>query len=77
MLRRPRFAVIFVSGYLLVYTVFLAVGNPLLTDIAIVQLFFSPLLVTWMAYTIVRYGKYREELNDNRSEPRGWLPLRD
>ena len=59
MFRRPRFAVIFVSGYLLVYTVFLAAGSPILTDIAIVQLFFSPLLVTWMAYTIVRYGKYR------------------
>ena len=77
MLRRPRFAVLFVSGYLLLYTVFLSLGNPILTEIAIVQLFFSPLFVTWMAYIIVRYGKYREELNDNRSEPRSWLPLQD
>jgi len=58
MLRQPKFSVIFVSAYLLLYAVFLTGGNDQLTQIASYQLLFSPLLLVWMIFTVIRYGKY-------------------
>ncbi|HMI64377.1 MAG TPA: hypothetical protein VK518_25845 [Puia sp.] len=56
MLRRPAFSAWFVSSYLLIYIIFLASGNSLLLGIAEIMLFFSPLLIIAMVYSIIRYG---------------------
>jgi hypothetical protein len=56
MLRRPAFATWFVSIYLLIYVLFLFDGSNTLWQIADGMLLFSPLLIVWMAYTIIRYG---------------------
>ena len=59
MLRNPAFATTFVTVYLVIYTVLFHTGaseNTLTILFAI-----SPLLVTWMAITILKYGKYSGE----------------
>jgi hypothetical protein len=58
MFRHPIFAAWFVSGYLLAYTVMLATGNKTLQAVAEVILLFSPLFVLWMAYSVIRYGRF-------------------
>lgn len=58
MLRQPKFSVIFVTSYLVLYAIFLAGGNDRLTLIAGYQLLFSPLLLVWMIFTVIRYGKF-------------------
>lgn len=58
MLYHPKFSVIFVTAYLLLYAIFLTVGNERLIHIARYQLLFSPLLLVWMTLTVIRYGKF-------------------
>lgn len=58
MFRHPKFSVILVTAYLLVYAIFLTVGNDRLILIARYQLLFSPLLLGWMVYTVIRYGTF-------------------
>jgi hypothetical protein len=58
MLRQPKFSVIFVTAYLVLYAIFLTCGNNRLILIADYQLLFSPLLLVWMAFTVIRYGKF-------------------
>jgi hypothetical protein len=58
MFRHPIFAAWFVSIYLLVYTLLLATGSKTLWAIAEVMLLFSPLLVLWLAYSVIRYGQF-------------------
>jgi hypothetical protein len=58
MFRSPVFATCLVSGYLLIYTVMLATGNKALQAIAEVMLLFSPVLLLWMAYSVIRHGKF-------------------
>lgn len=56
MLKDPAFATTFVTVYLVIYTVLFHTGaseNTLTILFAI-----SPLLVIWMAITILKYGKY-------------------
>jgi hypothetical protein len=56
MLRSAAFATTFVTLYLVIYTVLFHTG----TSSAITSFMFtaSPFLVIWMAYTIMKYGKY-------------------
>jgi hypothetical protein len=58
MFRQPKFSVIFVTGYLLLYAIFLIGGNDRLILIAGYQLLFSPLLLVWMIFTVIRYGEF-------------------
>jgi hypothetical protein len=58
MLRQPKFSVIFVTAYLVLYAIFLTGGNERLILIARYQLLFSPLLLVWMTFTVIRYGKF-------------------
>lgn len=58
MLRRPSFATGFVSGYLLIYLVLLLQNNQTLHQVACIQLLLSPLLLIWLAYTVIRYGRF-------------------
>jgi hypothetical protein len=65
MLRQPNFSVIFVTAYLLLYLIFLTGGNDRLILMASYQLLFSPLLLVWMTFTVIRYGKFSgRELKD-------------
>ncbi|HTQ28759.1 MAG TPA: hypothetical protein VMI35_11545 [Puia sp.] len=57
MFRHPVFATIFVSLYLLAYCVLMVFGDlPWLTAILFLL---SPFFVIWMAYTIMRHGRYQ------------------
>ena len=58
MLRNSSFAAWLVTAYLVVYIILLWSGIPLLRQIAFGMFLCSPVLVVWMAYTIVRYGHY-------------------
>lgn len=58
MFRRPVLSVAFVSGYLVVYTILLFSGRAALQQISLIMLFFSPLLLARMVYTVIRYGHY-------------------
>lgn len=56
MLRNPKFATIFVTVYLLVYCILFGQDAPL--EVLFALFVFSPFLVIWMAYTILRYDTY-------------------
>ena len=63
MLRSAAFATTFVTLYLVIYTVLFHTG----ASSAITSYMFaaSPFLVVWMAFTIMKYGKYSgPELDD-------------
>ena len=63
MFRKPIFAVIVVSIILLVYCVLLSTNTPLSLSYFIFSI--SPLLVIWVAYTVLRFGIYEgSELNE-------------
>jgi hypothetical protein len=55
-MKRHQFATLFVSLYLLVYTVLFHAGAPL--QVLGVMFLISPFLVLWMVYSILRYGTY-------------------
>lgn len=61
MMRNPKFATWVVSGYLVVYCVLLGLGTGFWRAIAVQMFFFSPVFVGWMAYTIVRFGRFTGE----------------
>lgn len=64
MLRKPSFAVIIASLYLVAYYVMHSVGG----DYRYVIWMFmgAPFVLGWMAYVIIRYGKYNgAELKEN------------
>lgn len=56
MLRNDIFFVSFVTFYVFIYCVLLQFESTL--SFAIGMLLFSPLLIFWMVYTILKYGKY-------------------
>ena len=65
MLRSATFATTFVTLYLVIYTILFHTG----ASSAITSCMFaaSPFLVIWMAYTILKYGKYSgPELEENQ-----------
>ena len=56
MLRNGKFAVGFVTVYLLVYIELLQFENMEIYGFA--MLLFAPFLICWMVYTVLKYGKY-------------------
>jgi hypothetical protein len=66
MVRNPTFAASFVTLYLVIYTVLFQTGasSAILTGMFAV----SPLLVIWMAITIMKYGKYSGRELDEQEE---------
>lgn len=55
MLKSPRFALWFVSLFLLVYTAGASAGMPY--GIVTFMFLLSPVLVLWLVYSVLRYGK--------------------
>jgi hypothetical protein len=63
MLRKPSFAVIIASLYLLTYYVIFQFGQ----DFRVLLWMFigAPFMLGWLAYIIIRFGKYEgRELNE-------------
>jgi hypothetical protein len=56
MLRNPVLATVSSTCYLTIYVILLSVEK--YWDIAFSMFLFSPVVVIWLVYTIVRYGKY-------------------
>ncbi|MDO9188115.1 MAG: hypothetical protein Q7W13_19065 [Bacteroidia bacterium] len=56
MLRNDTFSIVFVTLYVFIYCVLLQFESTL--SFAIGMLLFSPFLIFWMVYTILKYGKY-------------------
>ena len=56
MYKNPFFAAVFATVYLLVYVIFLEMD--FLPNVTAVLFFFSPALLVWLAYTVIRHGKY-------------------
>ncbi len=56
MFKNPIFAAVFATVYLLLYVILLQME--ILSNITSVLFFFSPALLAWLAYTVIRHGKY-------------------
>ena len=61
MFKNPTFAALFSSAYLVIFTILVALGY---SDTASVLLFLMPLLVVWLVYIVLRYGKASERTFD-------------
>jgi len=57
-MKNYKFATVFVTLYLVVYTVLLRLVVSL--SIPLFMFSISPFLVVWMAYTILKYSPYNE-----------------
>jgi hypothetical protein len=55
-LRKPLFATVFVTLFLVIYHIFFQWGMP--QDVLIGMFIFSPFLMIWMVVTILKHGKY-------------------
>lgn len=63
-MKNYKFSTIFVTLYLIVYTILLRLEVSL--SIPLFMFSLSPLLVAWMAYTILKYAPYNgRELKEN------------
>jgi uncharacterized protein YacL len=63
-MKNYQFSTAFVTLYLIVYTIMLRLEVSL--NVSLFMFSISPLLVIWMAYTILKYGRYNgRELNEN------------
>ena len=63
-MNRSTFAIIFSSLYLLLFLVAVQLGYSTLTWILFL---FSPLNILYLAYSVIRYGKYTgKELKENQ-----------
>lgn len=58
MLKNPTFSIWIVSIYLVVHLILLTTG--LTVPIMLISLILSPILVIWMVFTILKYGKFRK-----------------
>lgn len=56
MLKNASFSIIFTTAYLLIYCIFLQVQH--LQGLAVGMFLFSPFVLCWMVYVILRYGRY-------------------
>ncbi|MPR33385.1 hypothetical protein [Salmonirosea aquatica] len=54
MLKNPTFAAVFSTAYLLLFVVLIAVGQ---AGVGTLLFIFSPLLIIWLVYVVLRYGK--------------------
>lgn len=57
MYKQSSFAVVFATVYLLIYVLFLQLN--ILSNVTAVLFFFSPAVLVWLAYTVIRYGTYK------------------
>ncbi|MCU0340431.1 MAG: hypothetical protein MUE30_11150 [Spirosomaceae bacterium] len=55
MFKNPTFAAVFTTAYLFVYTIVTVNGWAPNTSLAL--FLFSPVLVLWLVYTVLRYGE--------------------
>ena len=63
MLRKPSFAVTVASLYLVVYLMFFHRSD---FNAVLAMFLAAPAVLIWMAYTIIRYGKFEgKELQEN------------
>lgn len=63
-MRRPTFSVSFATTYLVVYLLLFKLNAS--HDLIFGMFFFSPVVVGWMLYTILKHGRYEgPELNAN------------
>ncbi|GEO11566.1 hypothetical protein [Segetibacter aerophilus] len=63
-MKNYKFSTVFVTLYLIVYTIMLRLEVSL--SVSLFMFSISPILVIWMAYTIVRYASYNgRELKEN------------
>jgi hypothetical protein len=75
-MKNHKLSTVFVTAYLVIYTFLFQAGAPL--DVLAWMFVLSPFLVIWMAYTILRYGKYDDrELRENeewgyQDKPLNW-----
>lgn len=54
MLKNPTFAALFSTAYLIAFSILVALGY---ADIGAAMFIFSPLLVIWLVYIVLRYGE--------------------
>jgi hypothetical protein len=72
MLKKPAFAVVFVTAYLVLYYVLFYAGAS--EDIITTMFAASPVLVVWMAITIIKHGKYSgDKLDKNEWGYQDWF----
>lgn len=57
MFKHPAFATVAATLYLLCYVIFLQMN--FLPNVTAVLFSGSPALLLWLAYTVIRYGKYK------------------
>lgn len=57
MTSKSSFAIISASVYLLFYLIFLQIN--FLTNAASILFAFSPVLLTWLTITVIKYGTYK------------------
>ena len=63
MLRSSAFAITAGSLYFLLYLIL--IFSNVSPNLVVIMFTFSPFIIVWMAYTIIRYGKYTgEELKE-------------
>jgi hypothetical protein len=63
MIKNTNFAISFCSLYLLTFLILLHLG---MERAVWIMFFFSPLILIYLAYVIIRYGEYHgRELNEN------------
>lgn len=55
-MKNHKVAIIFVTAYLIIFSVAGRLGTPLHVMFLLFSL--SPILVLWMVYSILKYGKY-------------------
>ncbi len=71
-------SVYFVSVYLLLYCILLQIESTF--HYAFMMLLFSPILIFWMVYTVLRYGRYNGGDLGNREsgyQDRSWEEDKD
>lgn len=65
MFKKASFAAVSATVYLLVYIIFLQMD--FLPNVTAALFFFSPAVLVWLAYTVIRHGKYnRADLKDDQ-----------
>ncbi len=64
MLKNATFAAVFVTTYLVAYTILAQFDRTF--QLAFAMFLFGPLLILWMVYSVLKFGKYSgKDLNGN------------
>ena len=62
-MKNYRFATVFATLFLVVYTILHFLGAPVL--LLSILFIVSPLLIVWMVYTVIRYAPYNRKERDD------------